>query len=74
MARRKRSKIAPLKTSFLITSMIGFLVSALYIPRFSLTWAFTFGVVFTIMFVASMISMVKGEPGEQLLVRPKPIK
>lgn len=59
-------KIAPLKSSFLAASMIGFLISALYIPRFSTTWAFTFGFVFTLMFVAAMISMLKGPPEPQL--------
>ncbi|MCX6708901.1 MAG: hypothetical protein NTW67_04625 [Candidatus Woesearchaeota archaeon] len=65
--------IAPLKTSFLAASMIGFLVSALYIPKFSITWAFAFGIIFTIMFIASMISMVRGTPDEQLYPRPKPL-
>ncbi len=65
------AKVAPLKTSFLVTSMIGFLVSVLYIPKMSTTWAFTFGLVFTLMFVASMIAMVRGTPDEQLLPRPK---
>lgn len=65
---------APLKTSLLATSMIGFLISAVYIPKFSLTWAFAFGIIFTIMFIASMISMVHGEPDEQLLPRPRKIK
>ena len=66
-------RIAPLKTSFLVTSMIGFLVSVLYIPQFSKTWAFAFGIVFTLMFVASMISMVRGAPEEQLYPRLKEI-
>ncbi len=64
-------RVAPLKTSFLTISMIGFLISALYIPKFSLTWAFAFGLVFTLMFVASMIAMVKATPDEQLYPRPK---
>jgi len=67
------AKIAPLRSGFLVTSMIGFLVSVLYIPQFSKTWAFAFGIVFTIMFVASMISMVRGAPEEQLYPRPKEI-
>jgi hypothetical protein len=67
------AQVAPLKTSFLVISMIGFLISALYIPKFSLTWAFAFGLVFTLMFVASMISMVRGTPDEQLYPRPKEI-
>ncbi len=65
------AKVAPLKTSFLVTSMIGFLVSVLYIPKISTTWAFAFGLVFTLMFVASMIAMVRGTPDEQLLPRPR---
>jgi len=66
-------KIAPLKTSFLVFSMIGFLVSSLYIPKFSRTWAFAFGLIFTLMFIASLISMVRGSPDEQLYPRPKEI-
>lgn len=66
-------KVAPLKPSLLATSMIGFLISTIYIPQFSKTWAFAFGLVFTIMFVACMISMVRG-PTEALHTRgPKEI-
>lgn len=49
--------------------MIGFLVSALYIPQYSVNWAFAFGTVFTIMFVASIVSMAKGPPGPQLGIK-----
>lgn len=63
--------IAPLKASFTLTSMIGFLISALYIPQFSKTWAFAFGLLFTIMFVASLVSMLNGPPDEQLYPRPR---
>ncbi len=65
--------VAPLKTSFLLTSMIGFLISAIYIPQFSKTWAFAFGIIFTLMFVASMISMMRGTPDEQLYPRPREV-
>jgi len=68
------AKIAPLKTGFLVTSMLGFLVSAIYVPQFSITWAFSFGLVFIFMFVASMISMVSGPPEIQLGGRYKKIK
>ena len=66
-------KVAPLKASFLLMSMIGFLFSSLYIPKFSKTWAFAFGLIFTLMFVASMISMSRGSPDEQLYPIPKEI-
>ena len=60
------NKIAPLKMSFLLTSVIGFLVSVFYIAPMSTNWGFAFGFVFTLMFIASMISMMHGPPGEQL--------
>ena len=69
MARTMR--YAPIKTSFMAVSMIGFLISALYIPQFSRTWAFAFGLIFTLMFVASLISMVHATPDEQLSPIPR---
>lgn len=68
---RHNMKIAPLKSSFLAMSMFGFLISVIFIPTYSKTWAFTFGLIFTIMFIASMISMVNATPDEQFTVRPK---
>ncbi|MBI2649984.1 hypothetical protein HYX04_01580 [Candidatus Woesearchaeota archaeon] len=41
----------------MLTSIVGFLVSAFYILPNSTTWGFTFVLFFTLMFVASMISM-----------------
>ena len=64
-------QVAPLKASFMVTSMVGFLISVVYISKFSVTWAFTFALVFILMFVASMISMVRASPDEQLYARPK---
>jgi len=71
MLNRYMVKPAPLKASFMLGSMIGFLISALYIPEFSKTWAFAFGLLFTLMFMASLLSMVNATPDEQLLPRPK---
>jgi len=63
-------KVAPLKASFMVTSMIGFLISVVYISRFSSTWAVAFALVFVLMFIASMISMTRASPDEQLYARP----
>ncbi len=58
-------KIAPLNSSFMAVSMLGLLVSALYVlPEVSYRWGFTFIVFFTILFIASLISMVLAEPRE----------
>jgi len=52
-------KVAPLHSSFMVASMIGFLVSILYI-YYQLnykTWGFTLALFFALMFIASVISM-----------------
>ncbi len=56
----------PLSNSFFLTGIIGFLVSAIYLPKISTTWAFTLGIVFLTMIVASIISMIKATPEAQL--------
>ncbi len=50
-------KIIHLNSGFMLTSMLGFLITVLYIPKYSMTWAITFAVVFVLMFIASVISM-----------------
>ena len=49
--------IAPLSGGFMLTSMVGFIISAFYILPASKNWGFTFVLFFTLMFVASAISM-----------------
>ena len=67
-------KVAPLSGSFMLTSMVGFMVSAIYVFPRSLSWGFTLGIFFTIMFVASIISMTYAPIEAELAVdkrRPK---
>jgi len=52
--------VAPLKGGYMITSMVGFFISAIYVFPRSQTWGFTFTIFFVLMFVASMISMTYG--------------
>ena len=55
-------KYAHLSAGFMLTSIVGFLVSVFLIwPRLSLTWGFTFSLFFAIMFVASIVSMTKAD-------------
>ena len=54
---QKEFNIAPLSGGYMLTSIVGFLISAFYILPNSNTWGFTFVLFFTLMFVASMISM-----------------
>ncbi len=67
-------KVVPLSGGFMITSIVGFLITAMYLfPNtselgISQGWAFTFLLFFTIMFIASMISMTYGPDTAQLHV------
>ena len=50
-------KVAPLHSSFMATSIVGFIISAVYVYTKSRTWGFTFMVFFGAMFISSIISM-----------------
>lgn len=62
---------APLKGSFVIISIVGFIISAVWIYRRSPAWGFAFCLVFVMMFIASMISMTYAPVGEELQVDEK---
>ena len=49
--------VTPLSSSFMLTSMVGFLLSAFWIYGADKTWGITFMLFFGIMFVAAIISM-----------------
>lgn len=55
--QNKEFNIAPLSGGYMITSIVGFLISAFYIMPNSRTWGFTLVLFFTLMLVASLISM-----------------
>lgn len=59
-------KVAPLPGTFMLTSIIGFLISAIYVMTLSPTWGFSFCLVFTFMFVSSIISMTRADAEEEL--------
>ncbi|HII72525.1 TPA: hypothetical protein HA265_07250 [Candidatus Woesearchaeota archaeon] len=63
-------KYAPLKSSFMLFAMLGFMISVVYTAygRLDETWGFTLGLVFAIMFVASMISMTHAPIETQLMM------
>jgi len=63
-------RVSPLKASFMFISMVGFLISVVYVTEYSIDWAFAFGLLFTCMFIASLISMQYG-PDTQLHAIPK---
>lgn len=63
-------KFAPLPGTFMITSIVGFAISAIYIWNLSETWGFAFSLIFVLMFVASMISLSKAAVPEHVSIHP----
>ncbi len=57
---------APLNSSFLVTGMLGFLISIFWITKFSMNYGIAFALVFLLMVIASFVSMLKANPEEQL--------
>jgi len=57
-------KMAPLPGTFMLTGMLGFIISAIYTAsgRVNATWGFAFSMVFFLMFIASMLSMMPQFP------------
>ncbi len=64
--RYRRYTVAPLSGAFMLTSMLGFLLTTVYTisGRVDLTWGFTFDLIFVIMFIASVVSITPGLPPE----------
>ena len=58
--------VAPLKSSFLLMSILGFVITIIYTDQIGNDWAFALGFVFALMFVASVISMRNAPIEEQL--------
>jgi|TARA_B100001964_G_scaffold245555_1_gene333361 hypothetical protein len=60
------SNVAPLNGGFMITSMMGVIISATYVYNASPRWGLTFAIFFVLMFISSLISMTYG-PDEAML-------
>ncbi|MBI4149976.1 hypothetical protein HY488_01080 [Candidatus Woesearchaeota archaeon] len=59
-------KAAPLSSSFMLASIIGFLISVLYVWKVNKSFGFTFAIIFGVMLVASIISMSHAPVEEEL--------
>lgn len=59
-SKRKKTWIpAPLPASFMLTAILGFLISAFWVFPMSYNWGLAFLIFFTLMFVTAVISMTK---------------
>lgn len=67
--------VTPLNSTFMLTSIIGFLLSAFWVPTlgypYASDFAFAFGIVFVLMFIASLISMTYSPLSEHLQIDEK---
>ena len=64
----KEYNIAPLSGSFMLTALIGFLISIFYVYPRDATWGMTFLIFFVVMFVSAMISMTYAPATDHLTV------
>ncbi len=62
-----RGKPAPLNAAFMLTAMLGFLISVVYVRTIDLSWAVAFSIVFFIMIIAALIAMVQAPVKGQLM-------
>lgn len=63
-------KIAPLSGGFMLASMLGFAISAIWVYPASKSFGIAFCIVFAAMFVASIISLTYA-PAEDILAIEK---
>lgn len=64
--------IAPLSGGFMLSALVGFLVSVFYLYGVSKPWGFTLAFFSVILFIASMLSMTYG-PDDVDYLQHKPI-
>ena len=59
-------KVAPLSGTFLLTAIVGAIISGTYIYDYDKTWGFTLVLFFVMMFVSSLISLTYAESPEHI--------
>jgi len=57
--KHKKWHIAPLKGSFMVTAILGILLSYYYVLPIHYSFGVTCIIIFTLMFIASLVSMTK---------------
>lgn len=66
-----KKEYTPLKNSFVLTALFGFIISVLMLWRWSLKWSFALSVFFLLMIIASLISARHACPDGQLNLKHK---
>jgi hypothetical protein len=60
----RKFKFAPLNSAYMGVSILGIMISLMYVLPQDYTWGVTIAIVFGIMFTASMISMTVADPDD----------
>ena len=60
--KKKKFQFAPLNSAFMATSMLGAVISIMYVYPNSFDWGVAFTLIFVIMFIASLVSMSTTDP------------
>jgi len=68
---KKKFKFAPLNGAFMASSILGVLISLMYVYSINAKWGFAFIILFGIMFVASLVSMTLANPDEFVDIESK---
>lgn len=63
------AKNVPFSSGFMLSSILGFLVSVFFVMKISSTWGFTFALVFVIMFISSVVTMSQIEAEDKYSLR-----
>lgn len=67
-------QVAPLNSTFMVTAILGILISTIWIYPNSQPWGLAFGLAFGVMFIASMLSMTYGPVEAELKMdAPRPV-
>jgi multisubunit Na+/H+ antiporter MnhB subunit len=68
-------KVAPLNSSFMVTSILGLLISIIWVYKQAPAWGAAFTVVFALMFISSIVSMTYGPADTELRMdAPRAVK
>lgn len=59
LIQMRKPRIAPLHGSFLVTALIGLIITILFVMQRSVSWGITLLIFFAIMIIAALISMTK---------------
>ena len=66
--------VAPLSSSFMLTAILGFLISVIWVYPNSPSFGVAFALVFALMFIASIISTTYGDPDLELKMDAPKVK